>query len=67
MKNKFKEILKKIVYALKTMIFLVVMIMGFWVIYGMIWLKVGLPTPDWYIWILVVLSLVSTRLFLGWL
>jgi hypothetical protein len=67
MKNKFKEILKKIVYALKTMIFLVVMVMGFWIIYYMIWFKVGLPTHDWCIWIIAVLSLVSTRLFLWWL
>lgn len=67
MKNKFKEILKKVEAALKTASFLIVMIMGFWVIYGMIWIKVGLPTADWYMWILAALSMISTRLFLWWL
>ena len=67
MNNKFKEILKKIVFALKVMIFSVVMIMGFWVIYGIIWIKVGLPTTDWYMWMLAVLSMISARLFIWWL
>ena len=67
MNNKFKEVLKKIVYALKVIIFSVVMVMGFWVIYGMIWLRIGLPTHDWYMWVLAVLSMITARLFLWWL
>lgn len=67
MKNKFKEILKKVVAAIKIIIFSVVMIMGFWLIYGMIWFALGLPEVNWGMWLLAVLSMISARLFLRWL
>ena len=67
MKNKFKEILKKVIYALKVIIFSVVMVMGFWIIYGMIWLGVGLPEANWCMWMLAALAMISARLFLWWL
>ena len=64
MKTKLKEILKKVEAALKVTIFLTVMTMGFFIIFCMIWLKCGFTTVDWAKWMLMVLSLISTRLFL---
>jgi hypothetical protein len=67
MKEKFKKILKKLLYAIKVIMFSVIMIMGFWVIYGMIWLGCGFTDADWAMWLLACLSIVSARLFLWWL
>ena len=67
MKTKLKEILKQVVKALKIIIFSVVMIMGFWLIYGMIWFALGLPEVNWGMWLLSILAMVSARLFLWWL
>jgi hypothetical protein len=67
MKNKFKDILKKVLNVLKVVIFSVVMVMGFWVIYDMIWLGCGFTDDNWAMWLLACLSIVSARLFLWWL
>lgn len=64
MKEKIKNILNKALSVLKTAVFLLIMFMGIWAIYSMIWLGFGLPDANWAMWLLAALAFVSEYLVL---
>jgi hypothetical protein len=64
MKTKIKNILKKTLTILKTILFTVVMFVGFWTIYTMIWIIAGLTDANWALWMLAALAAASEYLFL---
>jgi hypothetical protein len=58
---------EEIVNALKFMTMTIVMTIGFWVIYAMIWIVAELPEANWSMWALFGLALLSEFGFIKWL
>ena len=56
-----------VVAASKFIIFSVVMVMGFWTLYVILWHILGLPITDIATWLLFVQAVVSQVLFCKWL
>lgn len=66
-KENSAEIKKRIISGLKFMIFSVTTVMGFWLIYAMIYFSIGLPETKLGLWILFGLAALSEWLFAKWL
>lgn len=68
---KLKELWSKAKYQvidiIKFLIFTITGIMGFWAIYGMIWIANGLPTSNQVMWVLFALAMASEWFFFKWL
>lgn len=67
MKKKWSEIKEHISDIIKFIICTFTGVMGFWLIYMIIWFAVGLPQSNWAIWLLLALAFGSERLFIEWL
>ena len=66
-KINWADIKDRILKALKFTVFTVVMIMGFWLLYTMVWYRLGFPLTDAAQWLLFVQAIVSEVFFLKWL
>lgn len=67
MKKKWPEIKERIINTIKFMIFTTTGVMGFWLIYMIIWFAIGLPQTNWAIWLLLALAFGSEYGFVTWL
>lgn len=66
-KLNWSELKERVTNALKFISLTVIMVMGFWLIYAIIWMGIRLPTTNWAIWILFMLALVSEYGYIKWL
>lgn len=67
MKTRIKNILNKTWNVIKNIIFIIVMFVGFWAIYTMIWVIAGLTDANWALWLLAGIAALSEYLFLRFL
>lgn len=66
-KEKWPKTKKRIVNACKFILTAVVMVMGFWVIYSIIWMRLGFNMNNIALWLLFVQSVISEIIFFRWL
>ena len=63
MKNKIKNIVE----GLQIWLFLIMMIQGFLMTYGIVWLAIGLELDKWVLAFLTVIAGLSVYLFAKWI
>ncbi len=61
------EIKEALIELLKFALLTILMTIGFWTVYGMLWLAFGLPETSWYLWALFGLAVLSEYCYCGWL
>lgn len=66
-KINWPAIKERIVNAIKYVIFTTVMVMGFWLIYGMLWNLLSFPATTAAMWLLFAQALISEHIFIRWL
>ena len=65
--EKWPATKERIVNACKFTLTAVVMVMGFWVIYSIIWMRLGFPMNNLALWLLFGQSVISEIIFFRWL
>lgn len=66
-KEKWPKTKERIVNACKFILTAVIMVMGFWVIYSIIWMRLGFPMNNIALWLLFGQSVISEIIFFRWL
>jgi hypothetical protein len=67
MRDDWNELKEYISNALKFILLITVMTIGFWAIYAMVWMAIGLPEPSWYMWALFGLAVLTEYNYVCWL
>ena len=65
--KKWPEIKEDVINSLKAGSCAVILTMGFWVIYGVVWLLLGLPETNWALWMLLAFAVVSEYFYVRWM
>lgn len=65
-KINWQKILDKILNVCKFILFTVVMLMGFWTIYAILWKVLGFPLTNIAMWLLFGQAVISELLFFKW-
>lgn len=66
LKDKWPEIKETIINYIKFHMLAILMSIGFWFVYTLIWFGVGLPQTNWAMLVTCILALVSEYLYLRW-
>ena len=67
MKNKWLGFLIEFLNVLRTLILTIVVLLGFWMLYCLIWFTLGLPQSEWSLLGMFAFAFLSEILFLIWL
>ena len=65
--EKWPKTKERIVNACKFILTVVIMVMGFWVIYSIIWMRLGFNMNNIALCLLFVQSVISEIIFFWWL
>lgn len=65
-KINWKVIKKYIINAARFTVFTVVMLVGFWAVYLMLWDVLGFPVNNTAMWLLFFQAIISETMFIKW-
>lgn len=65
-KVNWSKIKDRIVNIIRFVIFTVVMLVGFWAVYLVLWKALGFPVTNNALWVLFIQAVISETLFIKW-
>lgn len=65
-KVNWTKVRDRIINIIRFIIFTVVMLVGFWAVYVVLWKALGFPVTNNALWVLFVQAVISETLFIKW-
>ena len=65
-KVNWSKVKDRIINIIRFIIFTVVMLVGFWAVYVVLWKALGYPVTNNALWVLFVQAVISETLFIKW-
>ena len=65
-KVNWSKVKDRIINIIRFIIFTVVMLVGFWAVYVVLWKVLGFPVNDTALWLLFVQAVISETMFIKW-
>lgn len=65
-KINWSKVKDRIINIIRFIIFTVVMLVGFWAVYVVLWKALGFPVTNNALWVLFVQAVISETLFIKW-
>lgn len=65
-KVNWSKVKDRIINIIRFIIFTVVMLVGFWAVYVVLWKVLGFPVTNNALWVLFVQAVISETLFIKW-
>lgn len=65
-KVNWSKVKDRIINITRFIIFTVVMLVGFWAVYVVLWKALGFPVTNNALWVLFVQAVISETLFIKW-
>lgn len=65
-KVNWTKVRDRIINIIRFIIFTVVMLVGFWAVYVVLWRALGFPVTNNALWVLFVQAVISETLFIKW-
>lgn len=65
-KVNWSKVKDRIINIIRFIIFTVVMLVGFWAVYVVLWKALGFPLTNNALWVLFVQAVISETLFIKW-
>lgn len=65
-KVNWSKVKDKIINIIRFIIFTVVMLVGFWAVYVVLWKVLGFPVTNNALWVLFIQAVISETLFIKW-
>lgn len=65
-KVNWTKVRDRIINIIRFIIFTVVMLVGFWAVYVVLWKVLGFPVTNTAMWVLFVQAVISETMFIKW-
>ena len=65
-KVNWNKVRDRIINIIRFIIFTVVMLVGFWAVYVVLWKVLGFPVTNNALWVLFIQAVISETLFIKW-
>ena len=65
-KVNWSKVKDRIINIIRFIIFTVVMLVGFWAVYVVLWKALGFPVTNNALWVLFIQAVISETLFIKW-
>ena len=65
-KINWTKVRDRIINNIRFIIFTVVMLVGFWAVYVVLWKVLGFPVTNNALWVLFIQAVISETLFIKW-
>ena len=65
-KVNWTKVRDRIINIIRFIIFTVVMLVGFWAVYVVLWKVLGFPVTNNALWVLFIQAVISETLFIKW-
>ena len=65
-KVNWTKVKDRIINIIRFVIFTVVMLVGFWAVYLVLWKALGFPVTNNALWVLFIQAVISETLFIKW-
>lgn len=65
-KVNWSKVKDRIINIIRFIIFTVVMLVGFWAVYVVLWKALGFPVTNNALWVLFVQAVISETMFIKW-
>lgn len=65
-KVNWSKVKDRIINIIRFIIFTVVMLVGFWAVYVVLWKALGFPLTNNALWVLFVQAVISETMFIKW-
>lgn len=65
-KVNWSKVKDRIINIIRFIIFTVVMLVGFWAVYVVLWKVLGFPVTNNALWVLFIQAVISETLFIKW-
>ena len=65
-KVNWTKVRDRIINIIRFIIFTVVMLVGFWAVYVVLWKALGFPLTNNALWVLFVQAVISETMFIKW-
>ena len=65
-KINWTKVRDRIINIIRFIIFTVVMLVGFWAVYVVLWKVLGFPVTNNALWVLFIQAVISETLFIKW-
>ncbi len=65
-KVNWSKVKDRIINIIRFVIFTVVMLVGFWAVYLVLWKALGFPVTDNALWVLFIQAVISETMFIKW-
>lgn len=65
-KVNWTKVRDRIINIIRFIIFTVVMLVGFWAVYVVLWKALGFPVTNNALWVLFIQAVISETLFIKW-
>lgn len=65
-KVNWTKVRDRIINIIRFIIFTVVMLVGFWAVYVVLWKALGFPVTNTAMWVLLIQAIISETMFIKW-
>lgn len=65
-KVNWTKVRDRIINIIRFIIFTVVMLVGFWAVYVVLWKALGFPVTNTAMWVLLIQAVISETMFIKW-
>ena len=65
-KVNWSKVKDRIINIIRFIIFTVVMLVGFWAVYVVLWKVLGFPVTNNALWVLFIQAIISETMFIKW-
>lgn len=65
-KVNWSKVKDRIINIIRFIIFTVVMLVGFWAVYVVLWKVLGFPVTNNALWVLFIQAVISETMFIKW-
>ena len=65
-KVNWSKVKDRIINIIRFVIFTVVMLVGFWAVYLVLWKALGFPVTNNALWVLFIQAVISETMFIKW-
>lgn len=65
-KVNWSKVKDRIINIIRFIIFTVVMLVGFWTVYVVLWKVLGFPVTNNALWVLFIQAVISETMFIKW-
>lgn len=65
-KVNWTKVRDRIINIIRFIIFTVVMLVGFWAVYVVLWKILGFPVTNTAMWVLLIQAIISETMFIKW-